>query len=230
MPPASPSLALRIRRPPLLVCCACCSLALRAMTFGAGAWSGRAMFFWPRSRARNFEECERRFFDAWLPHAAGSADCPRRHRFSTRRAAAFWRRLARTRRRRDAPGAIRLKPCLSQSSIISRAISIRPLKLSSARRESRCQREIVRHVRPGTDIERRPDCFAGRRRLWRLLRGLEDTPGMIDALARRCLERGRPFFGICVGMQLLADRGLEHGVHQGLGWIGGEVEPYPARG
>ena len=55
-------------------------------------------------------------------------------------------------------------------------------------------------------------------------RGLSDTPGMIDALKEAVLKRGRPFFGICVGMQMLADRGLEHGIHQGLGWIGGEVD------
>ncbi len=54
-------------------------------------------------------------------------------------------------------------------------------------------------------------------------RGLENTPGMTGALREAVLERGRPFFGICVGMQLLADRGLEHGTHEGLGWIGGEV-------
>ncbi len=54
-------------------------------------------------------------------------------------------------------------------------------------------------------------------------RGLESARGMIEALREAVLEGGRPFFGICVGMQLLADRGLEHGTHQGLGWIGGEV-------
>ncbi len=53
--------------------------------------------------------------------------------------------------------------------------------------------------------------------------GLESTAGMIEALQEAVLVRGRPFFGICVGMQLLADRGLEHGTHKGLGWIGGEV-------
>jgi glutamine amidotransferase len=55
-------------------------------------------------------------------------------------------------------------------------------------------------------------------------RGLSETPGMIEALKEAVFARGRPFFGICVGMQMLADRGLEHGVHQGLGWIGGEVD------
>jgi glutamine amidotransferase len=54
-------------------------------------------------------------------------------------------------------------------------------------------------------------------------RGLDAVPGMVDALRQAVLDRGRPFLGICVGMQLLADVGREHGNHQGLGWIGGEV-------
>jgi len=55
-------------------------------------------------------------------------------------------------------------------------------------------------------------------------RGLEAVPGMIDALERTVRQRGRPFFGICVGMQLMADRGLEYQVTPGLGWIAGEVD------
>ncbi|MEL6239038.1 MAG: imidazole glycerol phosphate synthase subunit HisH [Pseudomonadota bacterium] len=53
--------------------------------------------------------------------------------------------------------------------------------------------------------------------------GLKAVPGMIEAMTERVLVGGAPFLGICVGMQLLADRGLEFGVHEGLGWIGGEV-------
>jgi imidazole glycerol-phosphate synthase subunit HisH len=55
--------------------------------------------------------------------------------------------------------------------------------------------------------------------------GLRSLPGMIDALERNIRERGKPFLGICVGMQLVADRGIEHGAHDGLGWIPGEVRP-----
>ncbi len=55
-------------------------------------------------------------------------------------------------------------------------------------------------------------------------RGLAALDGMIDALRGQVLERGRPFLGICVGMQLMASVGREHGEHQGLGWIGGAVE------
>ena len=54
-------------------------------------------------------------------------------------------------------------------------------------------------------------------------RGLEDVPGMIDALEEAVQERGKPFLGICVVLQLMAERGLEHGVTPGLGWIKGEV-------
>ena len=53
--------------------------------------------------------------------------------------------------------------------------------------------------------------------------GLDALPGMVDALSDAVLNRGRPFLGICVGMQLLAGIGREHGAHAGLGWIPGEV-------
>jgi glutamine amidotransferase len=54
-------------------------------------------------------------------------------------------------------------------------------------------------------------------------RGLDSVPGMIAALEDTVRGKGRPFFGICVGMQLLAERGREYEVTQGLGWIKGEV-------
>ena len=55
-------------------------------------------------------------------------------------------------------------------------------------------------------------------------RGLDAIPGMIDALELTVRQRGRPFFGICVGMQLMAERGREYQVTPGLGWIPGEVD------
>jgi len=54
---------------------------------------------------------------------------------------------------------------------------------------------------------------------------LRAVPGLVEAMAERVLVGGAPFLGICVGMQLLADRGIEFGVTEGLGWIGGEVRP-----
>jgi imidazole glycerol-phosphate synthase subunit HisH len=53
--------------------------------------------------------------------------------------------------------------------------------------------------------------------------GLARIPGMIEALEETVRKRGRPFLGICVGLQLMAERGLEHGLTPGLGWIEGEV-------
>ena len=53
--------------------------------------------------------------------------------------------------------------------------------------------------------------------------GIEALDGMIEALNESVIGAGRPFLGICVGMQLLADAGLEHGRHPGLGWVAGEV-------
>ncbi len=54
-------------------------------------------------------------------------------------------------------------------------------------------------------------------------RGLEALPGMLEALEEAVIRRARPFLGICVGMQLMAERGLEHGCHPGFGWLAGEV-------
>jgi imidazole glycerol-phosphate synthase subunit HisH len=50
--------------------------------------------------------------------------------------------------------------------------------------------------------------------------------GMIAALEARVRSDGAPFLGICVGMQLMADAGEEHGRHAGLGWIGGTVRAF----
>jgi glutamine amidotransferase len=55
------------------------------------------------------------------------------------------------------------------------------------------------------------------------MRGLDSLPGMHQALQEQVIEAGRPFLGICVGMQLMAEWGREHGDTQGLGWIKGEV-------
>ena len=54
---------------------------------------------------------------------------------------------------------------------------------------------------------------------------LSAIPGMLEALNEAVVTNGRPFLGICVGMQLMADAGHEHGVTPGLGWIDGVVAP-----
>ena len=56
-------------------------------------------------------------------------------------------------------------------------------------------------------------------------RGLDAIPGMVDAMKDAVFAKGRPFLGICVGMQLMATRGLEHETTAGLDWIAGDVAP-----
>jgi glutamine amidotransferase len=52
---------------------------------------------------------------------------------------------------------------------------------------------------------------------------LHGRPGLVEAVTEAVRGRGAPFLGICVGMQLMATRGLEFGATPGLDWIGGEV-------
>jgi glutamine amidotransferase len=54
-------------------------------------------------------------------------------------------------------------------------------------------------------------------------RGLDSLPGMVEALEDAVLKQGKPFLGICVGMQLMASVGVEFGTHKGLDWIKGKV-------
>jgi glutamine amidotransferase len=54
-------------------------------------------------------------------------------------------------------------------------------------------------------------------------RGLDAVSGMVDALTESVMTKARPFLGICVGLQLMAERGLENGTTSGLGWIKGDV-------
>jgi glutamine amidotransferase len=58
--------------------------------------------------------------------------------------------------------------------------------------------------------------------------GLAAVPGLRAAIDSH-VAAGRPYLGICVGMQLMAQRGLEHAVTQGFGWITGEIAPLLAQ-
>ncbi|MDC0498198.1 imidazole glycerol phosphate synthase subunit HisH [Alphaproteobacteria bacterium] len=60
------------------------------------------------------------------------------------------------------------------------------------------------------------------------IKGLEGIPGMIEELNNFVVVQKKPFFGICVGMQLLANNSLENGNHNGLGWIDGTIEKLPS--
>lgn len=95
--------------------------------------------------------------------------------------------------------------------------------LERAARESGTNKAVL--VTADPDVVRRADriVLPGVGAYADCRRGLDAVPGMVEALTEAVLERGRPFLGICVGLQLLASRGLEHGVTEGLGWIEGDV-------
>lgn len=57
------------------------------------------------------------------------------------------------------------------------------------------------------------------------INGLDSLDGVREALTQAVINEKKPLLGVCVGMQMLADEGLEHGKHKGLGWIKGEVVP-----
>ncbi len=61
------------------------------------------------------------------------------------------------------------------------------------------------------------------------LRGLKSAPGVIDALEKSVMVEKKPFLGVCVGMQMLAEESLENGLHKGLGWIKGSVVDIDSR-
>jgi glutamine amidotransferase len=92
-----------------------------------------------------------------------------------------------------------------------------------AARESEANAQITLTADP--DIVAAADCIVlpGVGAFADCKRGLEAVPGMRDVLEDTIRVKGRPFLGICVGMQLMASRGLEFEVTDGLDWIGGEV-------
>lgn len=59
--------------------------------------------------------------------------------------------------------------------------------------------------------------------------GILAVPGLRQTLEDEVIRKGKPFLGICVGMQLMASRGLEHDVTEGFGWIPGDVKPIAPR-
>ena len=61
------------------------------------------------------------------------------------------------------------------------------------------------------------------------INGLKSIPGMLEELSNYTLEQKKPFFGICVGMQLLANNSEENGNHAGLGWIEGTIRKLPSK-
>ncbi len=100
--------------------------------------------------------------------------------------------------------------------------------LEAAARSARAESRVVMTDKP--DVIRAADriVLPGQGAFDDCMRGLEERSGVIEVLEERVRGDGAPFLGICVGMQLLADEGLEHGGYRGLGWIGGVCRPLRA--
>jgi imidazole glycerol-phosphate synthase subunit HisH len=94
-----------------------------------------------------------------------------------------------------------------------------------AAREAGLAREVLVTARPGDVARAEHIVLPGVGAFADCRRGLDAVPGMVAALEETVRRRGRPFLGICVGMQLMAARGLEHEIVEGLGWIPGDVAP-----
>jgi glutamine amidotransferase len=93
-----------------------------------------------------------------------------------------------------------------------------------AARESGCDQRIVVTGDPSEVARAERIVLPGVGAFADCRRGLDAVPGMVDALEENVRRKGKPFFGICVGMQLMAERGREYQVTPGLGWISGEVD------
>jgi len=95
------------------------------------------------------------------------------------------------------------------------------------RAAAEAKRQIAVTVTSDPEAVRRADRVAlpGQGAFAAVLAGVAAVPGLRDALEEVAIARARPFLGICVGMQLMATRGLEHGTYEGFGWIPGEVVP-----
>tara|TARA_B100002051_G_scaffold276673_1_gene326769 strand:- start:2253 stop:2876 length:624 start_codon:yes stop_codon:yes gene_type:complete len=61
------------------------------------------------------------------------------------------------------------------------------------------------------------------------MQGLKNKPGLIEELYEFAIIKKKPFLGICVGMQMLANDSEEKGVHKGLGWIEGNIKSLPTQ-
>ena len=59
--------------------------------------------------------------------------------------------------------------------------------------------------------------------------GLKNIKGLIDEIHNHAINKKKPFLGICVGMQMLANESEEKGIHQGLGWIEGKIKKLPEK-
>ena len=105
--------------------------------------------------------------------------------------------------------------------------NLRSVAKAFERASQECAAEVTIRVTDDLTLIRRADriVLPGVGAFAAAMAGLAARRGVVEALEHQVLIGQRPFLGICVGMQLLAEQGLEFGSHQGLGWVPGIVSP-----
>ena len=171
----------------------------------------------------DLEDAERRFFDAWLqrtnsPSGGPPAPCPDLH---PRRRPAW---AARVRRDRAFSRAGSAAMSVAIVDYGSGNLHSAAKAFERAAHEAGLGQPIVVTNDPAVVANADRVVLPGVGAFADCRRGLDAVDGMVEALDEAVRQKGRPFFGICVGMQLLAERGREYEVTEGLGWIAGEVD------
>jgi len=93
--------------------------------------------------------------------------------------------------------------------------------------EKKIDVEILITNKPSDVIDSTHIVLPGQGAFESCMQGLKNISGMIEELNKSVIRDKKPFLGICVGMQLLADHSFENGKHDGLGWIGGTIKKLP---
>ena len=96
-------------------------------------------------------------------------------------------------------------------------------------RERNIKSEILITNKPSEVAESTHVVLPGQGAFESCMNGLKNISGMVEELSHSILKNKKPFLGICVGMQLLADYSYENGKHEGLGWISGSVKKLPSK-
>jgi glutamine amidotransferase len=161
----------------------------------------------------DLEDAERRFFDAWLQRTNSTAGGPRAPAAGPASAASIWR----------GPSGSEVTGLFPEPGA-RRNLHSAAKAFERAAHEAGLGQPIVVTNDPAVVAKADRVVLPGVGAFADCRRGLDAVNGMVGALDEAVRQRGRPFFGICVGMQLLAERGREYEVTEGLGWIAGEVD------
>ena len=172
----------------------------------------------------DLEDAERRFFDAWLRRTNSPSSAPHAPMPASAACGAEPAWAARVRRDRAFSRAGSAAMSVAIVDYGSGNLHSAAKAFERAAHEAGLGQPIVVTNDPAVVASADRVVLPGVGAFADCRRGLDAVDGMVGALDEAVRQKGRPFFGICVGMQLLAERGREYEVTEGLGWIAGEVD------